>query len=69
MGEQGSGKKQHDVFLSHASAGKDWVGQLAAALEGLGISAYLGAKELEPGPPFPKQLSDGSGGDLRDEGP
>lgn len=51
--------KTYDVFLSHGSPDKDWVANLHAALTARGVAAFLDTNELEPGAPFPAQLSQG----------
>jgi hypothetical protein len=49
----------YDLFLSHATPDKAWVGVLRDELERLGLRAFLDERDLKPGEDFVLALSDG----------
>lgn len=46
----------YDVFLSHASPDKNWVGTLYDLLLGLGVRPYLDARDLLPGDDWNQEI-------------
>jgi hypothetical protein len=48
-----------DLFLSHASADKEWVRRLKAELENEGLRSFLDERELQPGGNWVLDLSEG----------